>query len=172
MRLRGLAASSKAIERGVSLPTPEELMMLEIALSETVFRLARLRLADGVPMAIERAAVPMRFLGHADLGRPVADAALEALARSPGARGAAAEGGGDRPGQAALLEMAEGLPGLDIQRVAYTAWAPGRIHLFDTPLRYRRFRGGTDAAADRAAVRRRRRCHDRDLHGGRNRRNR
>ena len=69
MRLRGLVASSKDIERGVFLPTPEESMMLDIALSETVFRLSRLRLADGVPMAIERAAVPMRFLGGADRGR-------------------------------------------------------------------------------------------------------
>src|SRR5689334_1268829 len=62
MRLRGLEASSRELERGVYLPTPEEAMMLGAGPSERVFRLGRLRLADGSPMAIERAAIPMRFL--------------------------------------------------------------------------------------------------------------
>ena len=68
MRLRGLAPSSKVIERGTFLPTPEELMMLDIALTEPVFRLERLRLADGVPMALERAAVPLRFFDGEEPG--------------------------------------------------------------------------------------------------------
>ena len=62
MRLRGFVASSRELESGVFLPTPEEAMMLAAGPSERVFRLGRLRLADGVPMAIERAAVPLRYL--------------------------------------------------------------------------------------------------------------
>jgi len=62
MRLRGFEASSRDLERGIFLPTPEEAMMLAAGPSERVFRLGRLRLADGVPMAIERAAVPLRYL--------------------------------------------------------------------------------------------------------------
>jgi GntR family transcriptional regulator len=62
MQLRGLEASSRELERGVFLPTPEEAMMLGAGPNERVFRLGRLRLADGSPMAIERAAVPLRYL--------------------------------------------------------------------------------------------------------------
>jgi len=72
-------------QRGTFLPTPEESMMLDISLSETVFRLGRLRLADGVPMAFERATVPLRFLGGSE---PVVEslyAALEAHRLSAGA---------------------------------------------------------------------------------------
>jgi GntR family transcriptional regulator len=121
MRLRGLVASSKVIERGVFLPTPEESMMLDIALSETVFRLSRLRLADGAPMAIERAAVPMRFLGDADRVGDSLYAALEAAGYRP-VRGvqrlrAVVVGAAE----AAALEIAEGQPALDIQRVAYVS---------------------------------------------------
>ena len=96
-------------------------MMLDIALSESVFRLARLRLADGVPMAIERAAVPLRFLGGADAAEESLYAALEssgfrpvrALQRLRAVMIGAAE--------AALLEIADGSPALDIQRIAYIA---------------------------------------------------
>src|SRR5262252_76912 len=66
MQLRGLEASSRELERGVFLPTPEEAMMLGAGPNERVFRLGRLRLADGSPMAIERAAIPLRFLPEAD----------------------------------------------------------------------------------------------------------
>ena len=78
MRLRGLTASSKAIERGTFLPTPEESMMLDIALSEPSSVSPGCRLADGVPMAIERAAVPLRFLGGAG---PEGDSLYAALER-------------------------------------------------------------------------------------------
>src|SRR5437868_9871840 len=60
MRLRGLDASSRELERGVFLPTPEEAMMLGARPNERVFRLGRLRLADGSPMALELASIPMR----------------------------------------------------------------------------------------------------------------
>ena len=87
MRLRGLTASSKAIERGTFLPTPEELMMLDIALTEPVFRLARLRLADDVPMAVEHAAVPLRFFAGAGPEGDSLYAALEFGGFPTGARG-------------------------------------------------------------------------------------
>ena len=65
MRLRGLAATSRVIDQGAFLPTPEEVMMLGIGPGERVYRLARLRLADGVPMAIDRAAAPLHFVERA-----------------------------------------------------------------------------------------------------------
>jgi GntR family transcriptional regulator len=62
MELRGFAASSKTLEKGVFLPTPEEAMMLGVGPGERVFRLRRLRLASETPMAIECAVVPLRFI--------------------------------------------------------------------------------------------------------------
>lgn len=119
MRLRGLAASSRGIERGTFLPTPEELMMLDIALTEPVFRLARLRLADGAPMAIERAAVPLRFLGSDEPGGDSLYAALEAAGFRPvrAIQRLRAVVVGDA--EAALLGIANGAPALDIHRIAY-----------------------------------------------------
>jgi GntR family transcriptional regulator len=62
MELRGFTASSKTLEKGVFLPTPEEAMMLGVGPGERVFRLRRLRLASETPMAIESAVVPLRFI--------------------------------------------------------------------------------------------------------------
>src|SRR5258705_8519073 len=62
MRLRGLEASSRELERGVFLPTPEEAMRLGAGPNERVFRLGRLRHADGVPQAIAPANLPPRSL--------------------------------------------------------------------------------------------------------------
>lgn len=121
MRLRGLVASSKDIERGVFLPTPEESMMLDIALSETVFRLSRLRLADGAPMAIERAAVPMRFLGGVDRVGNSLYAALEAAGYRPVRAVQRLRAVVVGAAEAAVLEIAEGSPALDIHRVAYVS---------------------------------------------------
>jgi len=62
MRLRGFAAGSRDLERGVFLPTPEEAMMLGVGPNERVLRLNRLRLADGAPMAVDRTVAPLRCL--------------------------------------------------------------------------------------------------------------
>src|SRR5271166_3988996 len=77
MQLRGLTASSRVIEQGTFLPTPEEAMMLGIGPGESVYRLSRLRLADGVPMAIDHAAVPLRFLNGAHAAEESLYAALD-----------------------------------------------------------------------------------------------
>lgn len=121
MRLRGLVASSKVIERGAFLPTPEELMMLDIALEEAVFRLFRLRLADGVPMAIERAAVPMRFLGGPERTGNSLYAALEDAGFRPVRAVQRLRAVVVSAAEAQLLEIPEGAPALDIHRVGYVA---------------------------------------------------
>lgn len=55
MRSRGLVASSQVLKAGEEQPTPEDIEALDLAGSDLVSVLTRLRLADGVPMAIERA---------------------------------------------------------------------------------------------------------------------
>jgi GntR family transcriptional regulator len=60
MRQRGLTPSSKLLLQSV-LPPSEELMeKLKLDSSERVMRLRRLRLADGIPMAIEDSSIPLR----------------------------------------------------------------------------------------------------------------
>ncbi len=119
MRSRGFVSSSREIERGVFLPTPEEAMMLGVSPRESVFRWERLRLADGVPMAVERAVVPIRFL--ADPAR-VGDslyAALEAEGWRPVRalqRLRAVVLGAE---EASRLEVPKGSAALDIHRIAY-----------------------------------------------------
>ncbi|HHL22869.1 MAG TPA: GntR family transcriptional regulator [Aliiroseovarius sp.] len=62
MARRGLNASSLWLERGVFLPSPEEMMALGLSADASVARLGRLRLAGEDPMAIERAALPLDIL--------------------------------------------------------------------------------------------------------------
>ena len=121
MRLRGLEASSRELERGVFPPSPEEAMMLGAGPNERVFRLGRLRLADGSPMAIERAAVPIRYLPDSD---SVGASLYEALS----SRGFKPTRGLQRlratlvcDADAELLGVAHNSPALYIQRIAYLA---------------------------------------------------
>jgi GntR family transcriptional regulator len=119
MRLRGLAATSRVLEEGAFLPTPEEVMMLGIGPGESVFRLARVRLADGAPMAIDRATVPLHFVERT---HPVEDslyAALEAAGFRPVRALQRLRAIIIGPAEAALLKVAEGSAALDIQRIAY-----------------------------------------------------
>lgn len=121
MRLRGLEASSRELERGVFLPTPEEAMMLGVRPNDRVFRLDRLRLADGSPMAIEHAAVPLHYLPESN---SVGASLYEALS----AQGYRPTRGLQRlratlisDAEADLLGVARNSPALHIQRIAYLA---------------------------------------------------
>ena len=121
MRLRGFVASSRDLESGVFLPTPEEAMMLGVGPSERIVRLSRLRLANDVPMAIEHTVVPLRFLPDPESLGPSLYDALEARNLGP-ARGL------QRlramlltDADAALLGVPRNSPTLCIQRIAYLA---------------------------------------------------
>ncbi|MGO4438118.1 GntR family transcriptional regulator [Rhizobium sp. RAF56] len=63
MRSRGRTPSARVLSRSVARPAPEESFLLGLGADETVLRLDRLRLADGLPLAIERALIPTKFLG-------------------------------------------------------------------------------------------------------------
>lgn len=62
MIARGLAPSARFLHRACGPVSPKEAMALSLSPGDWVSRIHRLRLADGVPMAIEHAAVPSRFL--------------------------------------------------------------------------------------------------------------
>ena len=58
MARRGMTTEVRWLERGLFLPSPDEVLALGLGSGDQVARLARLRLADGRPMAIERASLP------------------------------------------------------------------------------------------------------------------
>ena len=62
MMIRGLTPGARLIDRSCGPAMPKEAMALGLSPGEKVSRLQRLRLAGDVPMAIENAAVPARFL--------------------------------------------------------------------------------------------------------------
>lgn len=62
MARRGYRSEMDWLERGLFLPTVEEVDTLGLAQGDQVARLARLRRADGRPMAIERASLPTAIL--------------------------------------------------------------------------------------------------------------
>jgi GntR family transcriptional regulator len=62
MVARGLTPGVNMIERSVGPASPKESMALGLSPGEAVSRLQRLRLAGGIPMAIEHAVVPARYL--------------------------------------------------------------------------------------------------------------
>ncbi len=67
MQLRGLSTASRWLCREVSLPTARQALHLAISPSDRVCHLRRLRLANGLPMAIELASVPLSILGDPHL---------------------------------------------------------------------------------------------------------
>jgi GntR family transcriptional regulator len=60
MRQRGLKPSSKLLLQSVILPSEELMEKLKLGPGEQVMRLRRLRLADGIPMAIEDSSIPLQ----------------------------------------------------------------------------------------------------------------
>ena len=78
MRRRGAVATSQLLRRDVSAANPSEMLKLGLAASEPVFRLSRVRLSDGDPLAIEHAVVP----ASAVTAETVAESLYDALRRS------------------------------------------------------------------------------------------
>lgn len=73
---RGRKPSVQWIEKILAYPTSEEVMLFGLSPGERVLHLHRLRSGDGVPLAVEFATVPARFLPNIDL---VTNSLYEAL---------------------------------------------------------------------------------------------
>jgi len=76
LRARGTEPGQKWVLKQTALPTPNEAMALGLSPHEHVVRMVRIRLADNIPIAFEKAAVPQKFLSGPDL---VGDSLYEAL---------------------------------------------------------------------------------------------
>ncbi|MDJ0824409.1 MAG: GntR family transcriptional regulator [Rhodobacter sp.] len=119
MARRGYRSESKWLERGVFLPAPEEVVALALGPGDSVSRIARLRLAGGKPMAIERAALPVDILPNpTEVATSLYDV-LERDGRRPvrAIQKLSAVNLGDA--DAALLGVDPGAAGLRIERTSY-----------------------------------------------------
>ncbi|KAA0698795.1 GntR family transcriptional regulator [Neorhizobium sp. P12A] len=118
MRSRGRSPAAKILSRVIGKPAPEEIFLLGIGIDEPVLRLDRLRLADGLPLAIERAVIPVKFLGEDAAG----EGSLYDTLSEKGFRPVRAQ---QRltavtldPSSAAILDVQPGAPALLIERVS------------------------------------------------------
>lgn len=121
MELRGLATDSTWLEKSLGLATPEESLRLSISPNERVCRFHRLRRADGIPLAIELAVVPQRFLDSPDLVGTSLYAALAAGGLKPVRALQRLHAVALNVQQAKLMDVANGSPALFIERVSYLA---------------------------------------------------
>ncbi len=119
MARRGRETRAIWLERALVRPSTDEVMVLGLKAHERVARLARVRLSDGVPLAIERAALPETIL-------PDPGAVGDSLYEYLGSRGMRPVRAVQRISAtnidaetAALLESPEGAAGLQIERVSY-----------------------------------------------------
>lgn len=119
MRRRGHEPSSREVERGTVLPTAQDALVLACSPDASLFNLCRLRYADGVPMALERAVAPTALVG---------DAVGSSLRATLAERGFTPVRSLDRvqavlmsEGEAARLDAARGSPALLVSRAFYLA---------------------------------------------------
>jgi GntR family transcriptional regulator len=111
MRRGGKTPSSRVVERGVADPSPAETARLRLRAGDPVVVVRRIRLADGLPIALERAAFPGTLADailDADLEAGSLHAALVRAGRVP-TSGTATIGAAPVTGEdAALLEVDAG----------------------------------------------------------------
>lgn len=119
MARRGKNVTATWLERGIFLPSPEETMTLGLTASESVSRLSRLRLADGMPLAIERASLSTKMLPNPQAVEASLYAALEELGHKPARAVQRISATNLNALDARLLDVEEGAAGLQITRVSY-----------------------------------------------------
>ena len=125
MARRGKVVRSVWIARGVHVPVPEEMMVLGLTTQDRVARLERVRLADEVPLAIERAALSTAILPDPQAVGGSLYAALADRGLRPVRAVQRISAANLNARDAALLEVAEGVAALRIERISYLA--SGRV---------------------------------------------
>jgi len=119
MRLRGMEASVRWLTKTLTLASPDEAMRLSLSPSDQVCRLRRLRLANNVPMAIECAVVPVRYLPDPELVTTSLYDVLEARGALPVRALQRLRAANLSVEDAGLLEVATGSAALAIDRLSY-----------------------------------------------------
>jgi GntR family transcriptional regulator len=121
MARRGMAVRSAFLDRGLYAPSPDEMMVLGLSSNELVARVARLRIANDTPLAIERASLSARVLPDPEAVGASLYAALQSTGNRPvrAVQRISAANLGET--DAWLLEVPAGVAGLHIERISYLA---------------------------------------------------
>jgi len=119
MARRGKSVESVWLGRALCAPSPEEIMALGLGAGDRVARLERVRRSDGVPLAIERAALSSSVLPDPQLVETSLYALLEQRGLRPvrAVQRISATNLGAR--DADLLGVPQGAAGLRIERIGY-----------------------------------------------------
>lgn len=119
MARRGLSLRSEWLERGVFSPSPEEMMVLGLSANEMVTRVSRIRIANDLPLAIERASISASILPDPKVIGSSLYAALERRGNKP-VRAVQRISAINLSGpDAALLDVPGGSASLRIERISY-----------------------------------------------------
>ncbi|WP_108835242.1 GntR family transcriptional regulator [Tateyamaria sp. Alg231-49] len=119
MQRRGLETTSKWLERGIFMPSPDEVLALGLSAGDQVSRIYRLREAGGRPMALERAALPLDILPNPTAVTTSLYDLLEQSGMRPVRAVQKISAINLETEEADLLNVAEGTAGLRIQRTSY-----------------------------------------------------
>ena len=119
MARRGFRSDSTWLERGLFLPSPGEQVALALAADAQVTRLGRLRSADGKPMALERASLPVEVLPDPGLVRASLYEALDKSGNRPVRAHQKISAVTIGETNARLLRVPLGAAGLRIERNSY-----------------------------------------------------
>src|SRR5690606_29543403 len=113
------SVESRWLRRGLFAPTPQEVMALGLGSAERVARLERVRLSDGVPLAIERASLPHHVLPCPEAVESSLYTMLEEQGLRPvrAVQRISATNLGEE--DAAFLHVTPGIAGLAIERISY-----------------------------------------------------
>lgn len=121
LRARGSQPGHRWVSRQTLLPTPSEALALGLSAQDPVVRLVRIRTADGMPLAIERAVIPQSILPDGALVEDSLYAVLRSLNAEPVRGAQRIRAGIMSQAEAALLEAETGSPLLIIERRCYLA---------------------------------------------------
>jgi GntR family transcriptional regulator len=119
MITRGLRPGAEVLGRSHGPSSPKESMALGLSPGEAVSRLQRLRLAGGIPMAIEHAVVPARYLPDPTVVDGSLYAALNARGYAPRRALQRLHAVLLSPEQAKLLNVLPASPALYIERRSF-----------------------------------------------------
>ncbi len=132
MARRGLTTRAQWIERGLFAASPDEMMTLGLAADALVARLGRLRIADDMPLAIERASISAEFLPDPMRVATSLYAELDKTRARPVRAVQRISACGLRDSDAAMLGVPSGSASLSIERISYLA--SGRVVEFTRSL--------------------------------------
>lgn len=125
MARRGMTSTSVWLERGVFMPSPDEVLALALTPDASVSRIARLRTADNKPMAIERASLSTQMLPNPLEVETSLYAVLEQSGLRPHRALQKISAINLNESDATLLDVPVGTAGLRIERTSYLA--DGRV---------------------------------------------